>query len=90
MLIETVSLSLSLCEGDRPETTETCLESEGIKHIVYVHKVFNNFLSNRYEILLSLCVGCKQNNATFVYIAGINIACYQYRPRPELGCVKDK
>ena len=46
-------------------------------HIVCVHNVFNNVWSNRYEILLSLCVGCKQNNATYVYIARINIDFYQ-------------
>ena len=26
----------------------------------------------------------------FVFIAIINIACYQQRSRPELGCIKDK
>jgi len=65
MLIGIFSLSLSLCEGNGPETIETCLQSEGIRHIVYVHTVFNNVCSKRYEILFSLCVGCKQNNAIF-------------------------
>lgn len=90
MLIEIVSLSLSLCEGNRPETTKTYLQNDGISRIVYVHTLFNNVWSNRYEILFSLCVGCKQNNAAFVCIARINIACYQQRPRPELGCIKHK
>jgi len=77
MLIGVVSLYLSLCEGNRPETTKTCLQSERIRHIVYVHTVLNNVCNNWYEILLSLCVGCNQNNVTFVYISRINIACYQ-------------
>jgi hypothetical protein len=41
MLIEIVSLSLTLCEGNRPETTKTCLHSQGIRHTVYLHRVFN-------------------------------------------------
>jgi hypothetical protein len=42
MLTEIVLLSLSLFEGNRPETTKTCLQSEGVRHRVNVHRVFND------------------------------------------------